>query len=68
MNRNKLIECFDHYLQFEGNTIHLAAAEERMLRNLDRTSLKISNHSCRLVSHSQRRMLCGRLKRSGENS
>jgi len=33
----ELLRCFDHYLQLEGNTIHRAAAEERMLQKLDRS-------------------------------
>ena len=37
LNRNKLLQCFEHYLQLEGNTITRAAAEERMLQKLDRS-------------------------------
>ncbi len=37
LDRHKLLQCFDHYLQLEGNTIHRAAAEERMLQKLDRS-------------------------------
>ncbi len=37
LDRNKLLQCFDHYLRLEGNTIHRAAAEERMLQKLDRS-------------------------------
>jgi predicted nucleotidyltransferase component of viral defense system len=37
LDRDKLLQCFDHYLQLEGNTIHRAAAEERMLQKLDRS-------------------------------
>ncbi len=37
LDRNKLLRCFDHCLQLEGNTIHRAAAEERMLQKLDRS-------------------------------
>jgi predicted nucleotidyltransferase component of viral defense system len=37
LDRDKLIQCFDHYLQLDGNTIHRAAAKERMLQKLDRS-------------------------------
>jgi len=37
LDRNKLLQCFEHYLQLEGNTITRAAAEERMLQKLDRS-------------------------------
>ena len=37
LDRNKLLQCFEHYLQLEGNTITRATAEERMLQKLDRS-------------------------------
>jgi len=37
LNRNKLLQCFEHYLQLEGNAITRATAEERMLEKLDRS-------------------------------
>lgn len=36
MDRNKLIECFNHYLALEGNPITRANAEQRMLEKLSR--------------------------------
>ena len=36
MDRNKLIECFNHYLALEGNPITRANAEQRMLEKLTR--------------------------------
>jgi predicted nucleotidyltransferase component of viral defense system len=37
LDLNKLLQCFEHYLQLEGNTITRATAEERMLQKLDRS-------------------------------
>jgi predicted nucleotidyltransferase component of viral defense system len=37
LDRGKIITCFDHYLELEGTPIHRAAAEERMLRKLERS-------------------------------
>jgi predicted nucleotidyltransferase component of viral defense system len=36
MDRNKLIECFNHYLALEGNPMTRANAEQRMLEKLTR--------------------------------
>jgi predicted nucleotidyltransferase component of viral defense system len=40
LDRDKLLQCFEHYLQLEGNKIHRAAAEERMLQKLDRSLIE----------------------------
>lgn len=37
LDRGKVLTCFDHYLELEGTPIHRAAAEERMLRKLERS-------------------------------
>jgi predicted nucleotidyltransferase component of viral defense system len=37
LDRGKVVTCFDHYLELEGTPIHRAAAEERMLRKLERS-------------------------------
>lgn len=37
LNREKLIECFDHYLSLEGTPISRAIAEQRMLEKLTRS-------------------------------
>ena len=37
LDRNKLLQCFEHYLQLEGNAITRATAEQRMLQKLDRS-------------------------------
>jgi hypothetical protein len=37
LDRDKLLTCFDHYLELEGNPIYRAAAEERMLQKLERS-------------------------------
>ena len=37
LDRGKVLTCFKHYLELEGTPIHRAAAEERMLRKLERS-------------------------------
>ena len=37
LDRGKVLTCFEHYLELEGTPIHRAAAEERMLRKLERS-------------------------------
>jgi hypothetical protein len=37
LNHEKLLTCFQHYLDFEGTSISRANAEERMLKKLQRS-------------------------------
>ena len=40
LDRDKVLTCFEHYLALEGTPIHRPAAEERMLRKLERSLIE----------------------------